>query len=563
MANNFTDIIDSELVKRLFTEHLDGLLLIDCKTQALSKLSDTVTGKLLPLVSFDGVPFDDQVDNIIDKRVPLSDRIQIKKQLLFSHIIEELRNKIVYDVDFNMLDQNGRYVFHCLRFEYLDDSHSHVIMVSEDVSRIVTGEIDPLTGGLNTVGFQNRVNKWLAKSTDRKYRVLRYNVDHFRDINGVYGHAVGDRLLRDMAECMRTIDSDDSISAHLNADHFVRFCATDVLSLQECYDNFSRVFTNYNLSIPIKLHVGVYDLCEENEDPFSMSYKALLALQSVKGDMDNTVAFYESGMLRKEQEQLELLNDVDKAIAEHQFEVWFQPQVDYANKVIIGAEALVRWNHPQKGMLPPGLFVPLLEKSHLISKVDRYVFHTTCKYMQKWIAALPKKKLQISVNFSRQDILLKNFVDEFEKAVKTYNIPHKALHLEVTESAYAEEATKLNAKVDKLRKMGFFVEIDDFGAGYSSLNTLKDINADKIKLDMQFLSGSDEHKGKLIVAAVINMAKTLNMPVLAEGVETREQADFLLESGCTEMQGYYFSKPVPLKEYEELLFGRKTLSNLA
>lgn len=562
MPDNLLNITDSELVTHLFTKHLDGLLLIDCQKRTLVKVSDAITGKLLPLVTFDDVPYDVQVDNVINKKIPVADHEQIKKQIKFDRLTEELSHKSIYDVDFNVLDKNGRYVFHCLRFEYLNETRRYIVMVSEDVSRIVSGEIDSLTGGLNTVGFYNKVSRWLNKNPGRKYSVLRYNVDHFKDINGVYGHAVGDKLLRDMAECMRAIDSDDSISAHLNADHFVRFCAEDVLSVQECYDNFCRVFTHYNLSIPITLHIGVYDLCEKGEDPYTMSYKALLALQSIKGDMDNKFAFYESGMRRKEQEQLELLNDVDKAITENQFQVWFQPQVDYKDKKIIGAEALVRWNHPTKGMLPPGLFIPLMEKSHLVSKVDRYVFHTVCSYIQKWLAVLPEKKIRISVNLSRQDILLKNFLSEFQDAVKSYGIPHDALHLEVTESAYAEEIAKLNAKVDRLRELGFLVEIDDFGAGYSSLNTLKDIDADKIKLDMKFLSGSGERKGKLIVASVINMAKTLNMPVLAEGVETKEQADFLLECGCSEMQGYYFSKPVPLKEYEDLLFGRKTLETL-
>ena len=563
MSEDYRSIIDSELVKRLFTEHLDGLILIDCKTQALLKVSDEITGKLMPLVTFDGTPYDTQLDNIIAKKIPLCDHKKVKEELLFSRVLEELQSNPVYDVDFYMLGHTGRYVFNCLRFEYLDESRRYVIMVSENVSHIVTGETDPLTGGLNAEGFRNKVNKWLEKNHGRKYRVIRYNVDHFKDINGVYGHPTGDKLIRDMAACMREIDTDDTFSAHLNADHFVRFCPCDVYTVQQCYDNFNRVFNNYNLSIPITLHIGVYELCEDGEDPYTMSYKALLAMQSIKGDMEKRIAYYEKGMLRKEQEQLELLNDVDKAVEENQFEVWFQPQVDYASKKIVGAEALIRWNHPERGMLPPAVFIPLLERSNLIAKADRFVFHTTCKYMQKWLKALPEKNVQISINLARQDILKKGFVEAVEGYMQQYGIPRKSLHLEVTETAYIEEFAKLNAEVEKLRSLGFLVEIDDFGAGYSSLNTLKDINVDKLKLDMKFLSGTDSEKGKLIVAAVINMAKALNMTTLAEGVETKEQADLLLKFGCSEMQGYYFSKPVPLQEYEDLLFGRKTLPALA
>ena len=188
--------------------------------------------------------------------------------------------------------------------------------------------------------------------------MIRYNVDHFKDINGVYGHSVGDKLLRDMAECMRAIDSEDAISAHLNADHFVRFCASDVLTAQESYDNFSRVLDNYNLSIPITLHAGVYDLCEYGEDPYTMSYKALLAMQSIKGDMEKKIAYYEKGMLRQEQERLELLNDVEKGIAENQFEVWFQPQVDYAEKRLSARKHWLGGTMPQgECCLPERLFL--------------------------------------------------------------------------------------------------------------------------------------------------------------------------------------------------------------
>lgn len=556
------NIADSELVKRLFTEHLDGLLLIDSANGNLVKVSDEITGKLLPLAKFDGTHFDEIVRDVVQKRIPEGSRAAVTSQLLLSTVREKLQGTKIYDVDFNMRDVHGKLTFHCLRFEYLDESKKYIVLVSEDVSRVVSGEIDPLTGGLNATGFYNKVNKWLADNPDRKYRVMRYNVDRFRDINGVYGHDVGDQLLRDITECMRALDSEDSFSAHLNADHFVRFCADDRVSEADCYNNFTRSFSNYKLSIPINLHIGVYDLCEPGITPFDMSYKALLAMQSIKGDLNNRICRYQVVMLSKEQEQLEILNDVDEAIARDQFEVWFQPQVDYAQKKIVGAEALVRWNHPEKGLISPASFIPVLEKSNYISKVDRYVFHKTCKYLQRWLAEMPNIDVQISVNLSRQDILLEGFVDSLDNAVQSYGIPRKALHLEVTESAYVEEAARLNAEVDKLRNRGFWVEIDDFGTGYSSLNTLKDINVDKLKLDMKFLSGDGGRKERIIIAAVIDMAKTLGLSVLAEGVETKEQADMLLGFGCNEMQGYYFSKPVPASEYEELLRGNKTLQGL-
>lgn len=323
------------------------------------------------------------------------------------------------------------------------------------------------------------------------------------------------------------------------------------MSVEECYEHFVRSFVALDLNMPLTLHIGVYDLCEPDADPFTMSYKALLAMQSIKGDMQNHIAYYESGMLRREQEQLKLLKDVDGAIKRGEFEVWFQPQIDYSSHNMFGAEALIRWRHGDKGYLSPAEFIPLLEKSNYISRVDKYMIESVCKYMRKW---LYKRKIEVSVNLSRHDVLEPGFIDEIAKIVDEYAIPHALLHLEVTESAYMQNADLLIDKVNELRKAGFKVEIDDFGAGYSSLNTLKDIDVDKLKLDMKFLSGTDNlEKEKIIIAAIINMSHTLGLPVIAEGVETREQADMLLGFGCNEMQGYYFSRPVPADEYEKIL----------
>ena len=183
--------------------------------------------------------------------------------------------------------------------------------------------------------------------------------------------------------------------------------------------------------------------------------------------------------------------------------------------------------------------------------------------MRRWIDTLPDKKIQISVNLSRRDIMDSDFMDSLSQIVKSYGIPHSALHLEVTESAYMKDAELLITEVDKLRSQGFSVEIDDFGAGYSSLNALKDMNVDKLKLDMKFLS--DDHgdeKEKIIIAAIIGMSHTLGLPIIAEGVETKEQADMLLQFGCRQMQGFYFSKPLPVEEYEALLYGKIQLPNL-
>ncbi len=544
-------INEAELIRKLFVEHFDGLILLDKNTGAITKLADDISGRLARITSDDGTHCDKQMRVIADKYLPSYDSKSMKKMLTLSSIVKQLDERGSFAVNYNSVNEGTGYVFRRITFSYADEAKTTIAMLLENITDIVAGEFDPVTGGYNATGFHNRVRQWIADNPGRKYRVMRYNIDRFRDINGVYGHNFGDKLLRDIGAFMRVIDSPDSFSAHLNADHFVRFCPEEFMSVEECYEHFVRSFVALDLNMPLTLHIGVYDLCEPDADPFTMSYKALLAMQSIKGDMQNHIAYYESGMLRREQEQLKLLKDVDGAIKRGEFEVWFQPQIDYSSHNMFGAEALIRWRHGDKGYLSPAEFIPLLERSNYISRVDKYMIESVCKYMRKWLC---KRKIEVSVNLSRHDILEPGFIDEIAKIVDEYAIPHASLHLEVTESAYMQNTDLLIDKVNELRKAGFKVEIDDFGAGYSSLNTLKDIDVDKLKLDMKFLSGTDNlEKEKIIIAAIINMSHTLGLPVIAEGVETREQADMLLGFGCKEMQGYYFSRPVPADEYEKIL----------
>ncbi len=547
-------INEAELIRKLFVEHFDGLILLDKNTGAITKLADDISGRLARVTRDDGTHCDEQMRAIADKYLPSYDSKAMKEMLTLSSIVKRLDESGSFAVNYNSVNENNGYVFRRITFSYADEAKTKVAMLLENITDIVAGEYDPVTGGYNATGFHNRVKQWIAENPGRKYRVMRYNIDRFRDINGVYGHNFGDKLLRDIGAFMRVIDTPDSFSAHLNADHFVRFCPEEFMSVEECYEHFTRSFVALDLNIPLTLHIGVYDLCEPGIDPFTMSYKALLAMQSIKGDMQNRIAYYESGMLKREQEQLELLKGVDRAIECGEFEVWFQPQIDYSSRDVFGAEALIRWRHGEKGFLSPAAFIPLLEKSNYISKIDKYTIETTCKYMRRWLNEMPERRIEVSVNLSRHDVMEPGFIEDIADIVDRYDIPRAALHLEVTESAYMQNADLLIGKVDELRKSGFKVEIDDFGAGYSSLNTLKDIDADKLKLDMKFLSDTDNlEKEKIIIAAIINMAHTLGLPVIAEGVETREQADMLLGFGCKEMQGYYFSRPVPAAEYEKML----------
>lgn len=553
-------IVQNELLNRLLLEHFDGALLIDRETGNLAKVNDEIVGKLAGFVRFDDTPYDTQLGELTRTVNTDPEPETLCGAAALSSVISGLEEKPIYTVDFRLKKQNGMQYYQRLTYRYFDEKRALILLLCEDISSTAQSERDILTGGYNFNGFHNRVREWLRKNPGRKYRMQRYNIDRFRDINGIYGHEAGNQFLRDVAKYMKRYDTEDSFSAHLNGDHFVRFCSEESASAEQCYDEFVRNFSNYKFHMPINLHIGVYDLCEPECDTVTMSYKALLAMQSLKGDMNRHIAYYEKGMLKAEQRQRELLGDVERAIHEGEFEVWFQPQVDYENGSLFGAEALVRWRHPVHGLLTPDAFIPLLEKSNYVSAVDAYVVERTCRFMHRMLEMFPERKMQVSVNLSRLDLGNATFLSSLERAVTENGIPVEDLHLEITESAYAENDKTLLHDIEALKAKGYFIEMDDFGAGYSSLNALKDISVDKLKLDMKFVSEDDKSgRGKIILSSIVNMTRKLGIRVIAEGVETKEQAEMLRSFGCRQMQGYYFSRPMPEREYEDLLTKRKAL----
>lgn len=563
-----TDILDriksSDLVKRLVTDFFDEVILIDCATERVLNVTETMLGRPVrgrPVRGrdYDGLRYDEQVRLTMQAQQLESEDASPWEALCLATVRAQLERherycvKLCFPVAGTDETTYDETTYKELTYIYLDERQDVLVLLCQDVTDIVAGENDPLTGLYTTSEFYKRVRQWIRDNPGRRYRMQRYNIDRFRDINGIFGYEVGNRLLKNFGTYMRRFNSKDSFAAHLNADHFVRFCADDSCTVQQCYNNFADSFSNYALQMPIQLHMGVYDLCEPDCDSFTMSYKALLALQSIKGNLTRQIAYYEKGMMTVEAESQELLSEVQDAIREGQFEVWFQPQMSFADHRMIGAEALVRWRHPKRGMVSPATFIPMLEKSDCIGVVDRFVFDRVCSCIQSWSES-KVPIVPISVNLSRNDVFKGNICDKLLEIMGQHRVSPHSVHLEITESAYIENTAFLSETLAQLHQAGFRVEMDDFGSGYSSLNILKDIPVDQLKLDMDFLKGSyDSPKGRAIVSAVINMAKALGLTVIAEGVETREQAEMLAEFGCDQMQGYYFSKPIGEAEFAQLL----------
>ena len=248
----------------------------------------------------------------------------------------------------------------------------------------------------------------------------------------------------------------------------------------------------------------------------------------------------------------EMLSCAEKAFEEKQFCVFYQPQVNHSNKRMVGAEALVRWIHPEYGMMSPVEFIPLFEENGLVTRLDLYVFEELCGLLGRCLEN-NMQVVPISFNVSRHDLFSCDFIEKMEDIRKKYNIPVEYLRVEITESAAVEGSANLKKRIDSLHSLGYVVEMDDFGSGYSSLNFLKEIDVDIIKLDMIFLRGDIGGRGGVIISSVVSMANWLGTPVIAEGVETEEQADYMRSIGCDHIQGYLYSMPVPEKEFIEKL----------
>ena len=422
-------------------------------------------------------------------------------------------------------------------------------------------ENDGLTDILGKHAFYRRAREALDASEGTDLAIVRFDINRFKVFNDVRGTAAGDRLLRDIAGRVRQYAAGTAVvCGRLESDHFVLLVPNDAGAIQRSESALKRWLADYSPDYRLYASIGVYPITDRSVEVSLMCDRALLALQSVKSGFETRLAYYTDALRRRLLDEQQLVSDMEAALRTEEFELYFQPQVNYESGKLIGAEALVRWNHPTRGLLSPDRFIPLFEKNGLITRLDEYVWERCCRYIRDWTARYPQSRelsLSFSVNVSRLDIYQERLSTFLKSLIAKYGLPASALRLEITESAYMENPKQLIGIVRELQSAGFIVEMDDFGSGFSSLNTLKDVAVDILKLDMKFLDDcADRTRGGSILSSVIRMAHWLRLPIIAEGVETRAQADYLKSLGCVYMQGFYFARPMPADAFEkQLVFG--------
>lgn len=410
---------------------------------------------------------------------------------------------------------------------------------------------DSLTGLLNRDQFYEDVHDMVNKYHDTTFYLICSNIKDFKFINEIFGMEKGNQVLIKQAKLMASNPSERTICARLMNDRFALCLPREEFDEKRVADSIKelqREFTGN--SFHLHMYMGVYEIRDRDEAVSIMVDKANIAADTIKNNYDCCVAYYDEHLLEISIEQRRLLGEFEPALQNDEFVMYLQPQVkrDGAAK---GAEALVRWVHPSRGILTPYAFIDILENAGLIYKLDLYIWEKAAQKLAEW-----KEKgygsYHISVNISTKDFYIIDIYETFTGLINKYGIAASNLHLEITETTLMTDFEKNMNIIHKLQGVGFRVEIDDFGSGYSSLNMLKDISADVLKIDMGFLRKSEnEVKGQDILESIITLAGKIGMDVITEGVETKKQLDMLTMMGCHEFQGYYFSKPVPVSEFEE------------
>jgi len=428
------------------------------------------------------------------------------------------------------------------------------IELSENRNMVRTAERDPLTGLYNKDFFFSYVGQYDLYHGELEMDAIIVNVSHFHMINERYGRAYGDDVLRRLGERIAAYVADDGgILCRRDGDVFMLYCPH-----RGDYDAILR-HASQGMDSRIRLRMGVYPNVDKSLDIERRFDRAKLACDTVRDSFTRRVAFYDDNLHRAEIYTEQLLEDFPTAIRERQFVVYYQPKfaIQATMPVLNSAEALVRWNHPKLGLISPGVFVPLFESNGLIRELDGYVWREVASQMRDWKARL-NFRVPVSVNVSRVDMFDQDLVEHMKDLIAEFDLSPNEFLLEITESAYTQDSTQIIDTVNKLRKAGFHIEIDDFGSGYSSLNMISTLPMDALKLDMEFMRNAfKERKNTKMLDAVIDIAYSLDVPTIAEGVETAEQMFALKEMGCDIVQGFYFSKPLPAEKFEPFLIERR------
>lgn len=464
----------------------------------------------------------------------------------FRQTISEGDERRSFDISYNRV-YDDKHNFICDYFIFNDRTEAVELLEYEKFR----ATHDNLTGLLNKEQFYEETANVVRNDRNHTYCMVCSNIKDFKLVNELFGIEKGDEIIKMQAGLIKASSESGYICGRIQNDRFAVCMPKDSFKNEIMQNSIVSMQDRFNnASFKIRVVVGVYDIEDVDEPVSNMCDKAFIASETIKNNYEANIAYYDDKLLKRTLEERRVIGEFEGALERKEFKMFLQPQVNTHGKVY-GAEALVRWQHPDRGLLSPFFFIDILETTGLIYKLDMYMWECAAAKLSEW-----KKKGDtvhyISVNISTKDFYLIDVYEVITSIVKKYDIEPKMLKLEITETALMSDLKKNMEVIKNLRGYGFKIEIDDFGSGYSSLNMLKDISADVLKIDMAFLRATEnEVKGQDILETIISLGGKLGMEVITEGVETDKQLLMLTEMGCHIFQGYYFSKPIPVEEFEQ------------
>lgn len=431
---------------------------------------------------------------------------------------------------------------------------SRVVELSEGRQLISAAEHDKLSMLYTRNFFMEYAERIFQYHPELHMDAVVINIEQFHSINALNGRSFGDRVLQVIGEEINAfLAGTEGIASRFEADRFAIYCMQQP-DYRALLNRFQDRVNRLTRKVSIRLRMGVRTW-QKGVEPLTMFDHARAACNRVRGDFQNPLMFYDDDMRMKELLNQRLLNDLHSAADERQFKVFYQPKYDIQADPprLASAEALIRWKHPELGMISPGEFIPLFEGNGLISVVDNFVWKEAAAQITAW-----KEKygftLPVSVNVSRADVFDPTLVERLAELVESNGLDYGSIKLEVTETAYADDANQVLEVIRRLRERGFEIEMDDFGSGYSSLNMLSDMPVDVLKMDMKFIRNIENSEtDRKLVTLILDIAKFLDVSVVAEGVETEGQLAILRSGNCDLVQGYFFSRPLPPEEFEQLI----------
>ncbi|QZY57285.1 putative bifunctional diguanylate cyclase/phosphodiesterase [Crassaminicella profunda] len=533
---------------------------------------DIVNNKLLftrtkALLGFE----ESEIENSIGGWINLVhlDDLKCMNQELEKHL---KRQTHYYENQYRMRTKDGSYKWILSRGKAIFDKNSKPIRMAgshQDITHYKIAEeniyklayYDSLTGLPNRTFFEEKLSQALkeAKKNDYKVAVLYMDLDNFKNVNDTLGHMYGDELLKDVAKLLKRVVPAFGEVTRLGGDEFGIWLPKimhdeDVISIIEnIIGSFQKPWILRDREFYITATIGISLYPEQGKEIYEIIKNADTAMYSAKENGKNNYKFYTPLMNKQLLEKLEMKNNLRHAIKRNEFTLYYQPQIDMNSRKIIGLEVLIRWSHPTLGLIPPYKFIPIAEESNLIIAIGEWVLKTACKQNSKWIK-MGFPPLKIAVNLSARQFQQKNLVKAVSDILQKTKIKSELLELEITESLAMKDLNFTIKILKKLRKLGLKISLDDFGTGYSSLNYLKVLPIDTLKMDKTFVDNITESKREQLIAkSVIDLAHGMDLMVTAEGVETKDQFFTLKELQCNKAQGYFFSKPLPTADIEELL----------